>query len=233
MLTVVAAWIRLVALHVLAQQLALTLFRVLRQLPAVVRRLLRARAALALEMRDEVGLDARAIRVGRRSDGEERLAAPERIDAAPFVRGVLDGCRGARPLRAPQRHSAPGDATVVPQRRRSPAPLRYVSSAGRGKDYAIKRSTYRAMRSTSRFTRAPAARRPRVVTSSVCGMSCTSKASPWTWFTVRLTPSMQIEPLRATYLANPLGRRTWSTPSLNAITSPTPSTWPATKWPPR
>src|SRR5258706_3085973 len=163
-----------------------------------MRRLLRARAALALEMRDEVGLDAGAFRVGRAADEKDGLTPPEDVHAAPLVRRVLHGCGGERPLRAPQRHCGLGDATVVRQRRCPPAPLRHVTSAGRGKDYAISRSMYRAIRSTSRLTRAPAARHPRVVTSSVCGMSCTSNASPSTRFTVRLTPSMQIEPLRAT-----------------------------------
>src|SRR5258705_5091109 len=99
----VAAWIGVVPLHVFAQQLELAFSRVLRELPAVMRRLLRARAALALEMRHEVGLDAGAFRVGRAADEKDGLAPPEHVHAAPLLRRVLHGCAGERPLRAPQR----------------------------------------------------------------------------------------------------------------------------------
>src|SRR5579859_2345218 len=158
-------------LQVFLQKLELARLRVLRELPAVVRGLLRAGAALTPEMRHKVGLDAGAFRVGRGADEKDGLAPPEDVHATPLVRRILDGRRGERPLRAPQRHTAPGNATVVPQRRRRRAPLLRVTSGRPGKDYAINRSTYRAMRSTSRLTRAPAARRASVVTSSVCGMS--------------------------------------------------------------
>src|SRR5258706_3931753 len=104
-------------------------------------RLLRARAALALEMRDEVGLDASALRVGRAADEKDGLTPPEDVHAAPLVRRVLHGRGGERPLRAPQRHCGPGDATVVPQRRRPLAAPGDVTSAGRRNDYAINRST--------------------------------------------------------------------------------------------
>src|SRR3954467_4150672 len=123
----VAARVGFVALHVFAQQLELPLLRVLRKLPAVVRRLLRAGSALALQVRHQVGLDARAIRTGRRADIEKRLAAPQRVDAAPPpqgvappppVGGVLEGGGGKWPLRAPKGQGGPADATVVPKRRR-------------------------------------------------------------------------------------------------------------------
>ena len=50
-----------------------------------------------------------------------------------------------------------------------------------------------------------------MVTCSVCGIRFTSNTSPSTRFTVRLTPSMQIEPLAAMYLASALGVRTPTT----------------------
>src|SRR5258706_997805 len=143
----VAAWIGVVPLHVFAEQLELAFPRVLREVPRVMRRLLLARAALALEMRDEVGLDAGALRVGRAANEKDGLAPPEHVHAAPLVRRVLHGCGGERPLRAPQRHCGLGDATVLPQRRRPLSAPRAVTSARPRKDYPIHRSTYRAMRS--------------------------------------------------------------------------------------
>src|SRR6478736_2782954 len=100
-------------LQVFLEELELAPLRILRKLPAVMGRLLGARAALALEVRDEVRLDALAAIRGR-ADEEEGLPAPEHVDAAPLVRRVLHRGRGERPLRAPQRHSDPRNATVVP-----------------------------------------------------------------------------------------------------------------------
>src|SRR5687767_10194834 len=88
------------------------------------------------------------------------------------------------------------------------------------------------MRSTSRLTFAPFPSRRSVVTSSVCGMRLTSNVSPSTRFTVRLTPSMQTEPLRATYRESAFGIFTARNPSSSFRTSPTPSTCPVTRCPP-
>src|SRR5262245_27482478 len=63
-------------------------------------------------------------------------------------------------------------------------------------------------------------------------MRLTSKPSRSTRFTVRLTPSTQIEPLVATYFASGCGRRKATTPPSRTATSPTPSTWPVTRCPP-
>src|SRR5207244_5850962 len=131
----VAAGIGAVALGVFLQQLELALLRVLRKLPAVVRGLLRAGPAPAFEVREQVPLDA-APAVGSRANEENGLAAPQHIDAAPLVGGVLDRGRRERPLRAPHRHTAGRDATVVPQRRRRKAPLPHVMQGTACKDYA-------------------------------------------------------------------------------------------------
>ena len=59
------------------------------------------------------------------------------------------------------------------------------------------RARYRASMSISRLTGSPAFRRPRVVTSHVCGMIFNENTCPATLFTVRDTPSTVIEPLAA------------------------------------
>ena len=56
------------------------------------------------------------------------------------------------------------------------------------------RSTYFPMMSVSRLTRSPAFRSPSVVTAFVCGMVETEKPSVVTAATVRLMPSMVMEP---------------------------------------
>src|SRR5207244_6323966 len=60
---------------------------------------------------------------------------------------------------------------------------------------ASRRSAYLASRSTSRLTWSPGRRRPRVVTSAVCGMTATVKPSSRVSTTVRLQPSTAMEPL--------------------------------------
>ncbi len=64
-----------------------------------------------------------------------------------------------------------------------------------------------------------------------------SNSAPLTAFTVRLVPSTVIEPLCAMYLASSRGARTvnWMARAFSSRlrTSPTPSTWPLTRWPPR
>src|SRR6266478_1692632 len=72
----VAARVGAVALDVLLQQLELALLRVLRELPAVVRGPLGAGTALALQVREQVALDA-AADVRRGADEEKSLAAPQ------------------------------------------------------------------------------------------------------------------------------------------------------------
>ncbi|KFB71096.1 MAG: hypothetical protein AW09_003777 [Candidatus Accumulibacter phosphatis] len=63
------------------------------------------------------------------------------------------------------------------------------------------------------------------------------KAAPSTELVVRLTPSTLIEPLRAMYLARFSGARIssrrLSPTGSKRSTSPTPSTWPETRCPPR
>src|SRR5206468_8256630 len=59
---------------------------------------------------------------------------------------------------------------------------------------SISFSTYLASTSTSRLTSAPGSSAPSVVTSSVCGISATSKASPRRPAIVSETPSTVIEP---------------------------------------
>src|SRR2546421_9337619 len=103
---------------VLAQELELALLRALVQLPAVMRGLAGAGPTLAAQMREQILLDA-APAIGRGADVEDRLAAPEDVDATPLVRGILNGRRRERPPRAAHGHAARGDATVVPRRRRS------------------------------------------------------------------------------------------------------------------
>src|SRR5438477_8840714 len=93
-------------LDVLPEQLGLALLRPLREFPAVMGCLLRARSVLAFEVRDEVRLDALAT-VRRRADEHHGLAAPQDIDATPLVRRVLDRGRREWPLRAAQWHNRP------------------------------------------------------------------------------------------------------------------------------
>ena len=109
----VAAGIGAVALDVFLQELELALLRVLRKLPAVMRGLLGAGAALTLQVGEQVSLDAAPLVRGR-ADEEEGFAAPQDVDATPLVRRVLDGTRREWPLRAPHRHTAARYATVVP-----------------------------------------------------------------------------------------------------------------------
>ena len=67
------------------------------------------------------------------------------------------------------------------------------------------------MTSTSRFTGAPTSARPRVVRSSVVGISETSNQSGPRPDTVRETPSTVIEPFSTTYRDNAAGRETRTT----------------------
>ena len=60
------------------------------------------------------------------------------------------------------------------------------------------RSTYLAVTSTSRLTRAPGPLRARFVTAVVCGMTATVKPSSSTSTIVRLIPSTVIEPFSTT-----------------------------------
>src|SRR5205807_2867831 len=69
----------------------------------------------------------------------------------------------------------------------------------------IIRSTYLAMRSTSRLTASPSAARPSVVISSVCGTTATSNRGPSSAATVRLTPSTATDPFSTRYRARSPG----------------------------
>src|SRR5689334_13878179 len=101
---VVTPRIRAMLLLVLVQELELALLRVLVQLPAVVRRFARARAALAAQVSEQVVLDAGSpVRGG--ADIEDCLAAPKDVHAAPLVRRMLDRRLGERPSRAAHGHS--------------------------------------------------------------------------------------------------------------------------------
>jgi hypothetical protein len=68
-------------------------------------------------------------------------------------------------------------------------------------------------------------------------MIMTSNTSRSTPLTVRLVPSMATEPFSAMYRASAVGTRNDSLrapPTSSRLTSsPMPSTWPDTKWPPR
>src|SRR5471030_1161515 len=76
-----------------------------------------------------------------------------------------------------------------------------------------------------------------MVSLRVWGMIVSKNSAPSTAFTVRLVPSTVIEPLWAMYLARSFGARIRNSTarafSLRATTSPTPSTWPLTRCPPR
>src|SRR5207244_12558091 len=60
------------------------------------------------------------------------------------------------------------------------------------------RSTYFASTSVSRLTLSPAASRPRLVISNVCGISATAKPASSTAATVSETPSTAIDPFSTT-----------------------------------
>ena len=92
------------------------------------------------------------------------------------------------------------------------------------------------MVSTSRLTSSPLRKAPSVVTASVCGMISTENVSPSTALTVSETPSSATEPLAAMKRASSAGarstKRAMSVKSSRATTLASPSTWPATRWPP-
>ena len=71
---------------------------------------------------------------------------------------------------------------------------------------------------------------------SVCGMISTVKVSPSTALTVSETPSSATEPLGAMKRASSAGarsvKRAISVMSSRVTTLASPSTWPATRWPP-
>src|SRR4030095_5438186 len=98
-------------------------------------------------------------------------------------------------------------------------------------------STYLPITSISRFPRRPGFRRPRVVHSSVCGMTMTSKAPLSSEATVRLTPSTATDPLgmrsgaSAASCHSTLMRAV--SPSVSTAAPRTrPSPCPRTRWPP-
>src|SRR5207247_686761 len=99
------------------------------------------------------------------------------------------------------------------------------------------RSTYFARTSTSRFTDSPTRAVPSVVTASVSGIRATENASPFRPATVSDTPSTDAEPFSTRYRRSSAGGRMVShAPPVGSAstptTSPTPSTWPCTRWPP-
>src|SRR5699024_4474021 len=104
-----------------------------------------------------------------------------------------------------------------------------------GSRAAVSFSTYLASTSSSRFTRSPTARRPRVVRARDSGMRPIVTWSPSIAATVRLTPSTAREPLATRGPGGPAGRERRSSvvppPSSRPTTSPTPATWAWTMWP--
>src|SRR5208283_3560196 len=100
-------------------------------------------------------------------------------------------------------------------------------------------STYFAIRSASRFTASPGLSELRFVISTVCGMMATLQILPSSFATVRLMPSIEIEPLYTVYFSTSLGNsicsHQFSEPAMRSrlISLPTPSTWPCTMWPPK
>ncbi len=75
------------------------------------------------------------------------------------------------------------------------------------------------------------------VSCTVCGTMVRSNSAPCTPFTVRLMPSVVTEPFSAMYFASSFGARTRNSTARAEVsrltTSPMPSTWPLTMWPPR
>src|SRR6266478_4147735 len=102
----------------------------------------------------------------------------------------------------------------------------------------IRRATCLPRISASTFTLAPADLMPQVVERSVSGMR---KSATWSGSSSSLTvsevPSSAIEPFETTSGASPWGSRSSiRTPSPSPVrrtSSPTPSTWPRTRCPPR
>src|SRR4029077_15984728 len=93
-----------------------------------------------------------------------------------------------------------------------------------------------ARRLISRLTRWPGEIRPKPVSCRVTGMILTPNVVPSTSLTVSDTPSTAMEPLGAINRANASGalkrNRKLSPSGRRSIASPTPSTWPKTRWPP-
>ena len=93
------------------------------------------------------------------------------------------------------------------------------------------------MMSVSRLTRSPTFRSASTVTDTVWGMAEMAKDWRSTLATVRLMPSMVMEPFSTTYrrISGPAAMVYQMALSSRVIrcTVPTPSTWPATMWPPK
>src|SRR4029079_335024 len=103
---------------------------------------------------------------------------------------------------------------------------------------SISRCTYLATRSTSRLTGSPTRASASVATAIVCGINAIETPSSCSSATVRLTPSTVIEPFDTTASSRSAGTSSRRSPppvasGASARISPTPSTWPCTKWPPR
>ena len=92
------------------------------------------------------------------------------------------------------------------------------------------------MRSISMLTASPIRRTANVVAWRVCGIRLTSNSRPSTSFTVRLTPSIQTQPLLAMNRASPTGtskrQRSERASGTTSMTRPIPSMWPDTRCPP-
>src|SRR5699024_8595369 len=122
---------------------------------------------------------------GRGGGGEDEVALVLAVLVVDHHHGAARGDRGDRVLDGIQRDGA-----------RVRGVHRASSAAGRR--LAVSFSTYFASTSTSRFTRSPTARTPRVVRERVSGMRPRVTSSPSIAATVRLTPSTAREPLATT-----------------------------------
>ena len=84
-------------------------------------------------------------------------------------------------------------------------------------DMDMSRATYLAIGSFSRFTTSPGARSGRTVCAAVCGMIATPKRSSSANVTVRLMPSIAIDPFSATNRIKSYGARTVYTRAMPSV----------------
>lgn len=151
------------------------------------------RGLLRALVESSLGQHDAALRSLERAVGERRGAHP--AEGGPGV-----GQLPARPAIPPDRARSRTGAVA-----QNPSATNLSTLSSRGASPFSIFSAYLAMISASRLTGSPGLSDLRLVASKVWGMMATVSLVPSIWATVRLMPSMEIEPLKTTYLARSAG----------------------------